>query len=467
MSVIEVKVKNLKALKGEHTLSPDGKSFVVIGDMAQGKSTILNIIAAHMMQEDYPNFPLSEGENEGFTETVHLIDGIKYTISRKFKRKEDGSVQIDRFSVKSDKGGKYSLTDFLKNILSDSFTNNSKFDYSKFFFECKSSEARYKYLIDSIGGEEVYKNNQKIKDLENERAATGQQRSTQKTIWEQEGIFSPETAERDIEYYANEKTAEEAIKIKNEALSKRTEILSTAVIYNTVKETNNKHRQLSAKKNEIEFKIDQLRQQLHAATIELEDNEKELSQVVFSPERELELKAKIDSAESDNALIEKEANEKFNEAMSDITLFNTKRQNFQNTITAFRLWEKFDQEWNNTNAEIQLIRENSKTLFKNKLPIPELSIGDVNGKETVLYNGREFSWDNLSKGETIKITAQIQNAINPNGDNFIIIPEAQSLGSQIDEIIKECENFGMQAIIEYTERGEEFRMEFVEEFLTK
>jgi hypothetical protein len=55
--------------------------------------------------------------------------------------------------------------------------------------------------------------------------------------------------------------------------------------------------------------------------------------------------------------------------------------------------------------------------------------------------------------------------IGKNGDNFIIIPEAQSLGSALDEIIKECDKYHMQALIEYTERNEEFKMVFVDEFI--
>jgi hypothetical protein len=180
---------------------------------------------------------------------------------------------------------------------------------------------------------------------------------------------------------------------------------------------------------------------------------------------EKELKGKIDNAKTVNEEIEKKANEAYDEAMGNITLFNTKRNSFLSTVNAFRKWQELDAEWKEVDQKIKDLREANKEIFKNKLPIPELTIDEIGGKETVLYKGREFNWDNLSKGETIKITTQIQNAINPNGDNFIIIPEAQSLGSALDEIIKECDKYHMQALIEYTERNEEFKMVFVDEFI--
>jgi hypothetical protein len=452
--IVEAKVKNYKALKGEHTFPINGKSVVIIGDTAKGKSSLLEMIDAHVAQVSYPKNPLTDGQQEGYTETVHEIDGVKYTISRTFKRQEDGSVKLSRFMVKSSSGGRYSQEEFLKTHLPAAL-NGGKFEYAKFFFEQRSPEARYKYLIDSIGGDQVTANNAKIPALEGERAAIGQQRSVQQTLWEQEGIFTPESAERDIEYYKDPKTNEAAIAAKKQLLDTRTEILGTAVEYNAVKDKNSIHRDLQNKNTQHKERIELLKQQLKAEKQLLAANEEHLSLNPLNEALEKELKGKIDNAKTVNEEIEKKANEAYDEAMGNITLFNTKRNSFLSTVNAFRKWQELDAEWKEVDQKIKDLREANKEIFKNKLPIPELTIGEIGGKETVLYKGREFNWDNLSKGETIKITTQIQNAINPNGDNFIIIPEAQSLGSALDEIIKECDKYHMQALIEYTERNED------------
>ncbi|HTB30809.1 MAG TPA: hypothetical protein VK808_02215, partial [Bacteroidia bacterium] len=62
---------------------------------------------------------------------------------------------------------------------------------------------------------------------------------------------------------------------------------------------------------------------------------------------------------------------------------------------------------------------------------------------------------------------QIQRAINPAGINLIVVPEAQSLGSGMDEIIEECNSLGVQYIMEVTERKQPFKIKFEEEFLGK
>jgi hypothetical protein len=100
-----------------------------------------------------------------------------------------------------------------------------------------------------------------------------------------------------------------------------------------------------------------------------------------------------------------------------------------------------------------------------KIPIPGLTIEDIDDKNIILYEGRELCFENISKGRSIRLAIEIQRAINPKGSHIVMIPEAQSLGSQLDEILAECKEYGIQAIIELTERKQEFHIEFEDEFL--
>jgi energy-coupling factor transporter ATP-binding protein EcfA2 len=469
--LLEVNVKNLKVLKGEHKISPDGQSFVVLGDSGFGKTTLLEIISAHLMKEDYPQNPLTDGENDGFTETVHQIEGVKYSIKRKFKRQEDGTVKLERFAVTSATGGKYSLTAFLETVLKGAF-NSGKFDYSKFFFECKSPEARYKYLIDSIGGDEVYANNKLVTELEGERAAVGTQRTLHKAAWEQEGIFKAETVEKDLIYYEKEKTTEEAQANKQQYLAKRKSIV---LITQQKQEVANSNKMYNDEKKGIEDdetglqslkkEYEELGRKIKEKELAITSRKNGFKKFKLDETLEQSLAKQLETVEADNKLIEKEADTAYDKEVGLVNLFNVNRKNFMDTIASFRLWEAADKEWVETDNKIKEIREKNKTIFSNRLPIPELTIGEVNGKEVVLYKGKEFSWDNLSKGETIKITARIQRALNPAQDSFIVIPEAQSLGSNLDDILKECKEYGVQACVEYTQRNEDFKMVFVDDFI--
>lgn len=463
MSVLNVRVKNFKTHVGEHVISPKGNSFLLIGDSAKGKTSILELIAANLMQKPYPANPLSNGEDEGFTETEHLIGGTKYTIKRTFKRLEDGSVNLSRFSVVSESGGRYSLTEFLKKHLSDTLA--ASFDYATFFFEKKSPEARFKYMIDSIGGDAVIENNKKVSDLEQERAIAGTQRGIQKALWEQEGAFNAESFERDIEYYEKPREIQEAAAAKQEVLAGLVDITEIRAKADKELEEKRKREDLESLIVNDKDELVQIQKRMEFLKNRLSGYEAELAGIKYDESVIKDAEFEIAIAETKNKEVIEQADEKYEQMVEEITQFNANRKNFHNTIKSFREWQRLNTEWISLDEQIKSLRDSNKELFASKLPIPELSIGTVGGKEVVLYNGVEFCWENLSKGETIEVTAKIQSAINPNGDNFIIIPEAQSLGSKIDEVIEACKKFNMQACIEYTERNEEFRMEFVDDFL--
>jgi hypothetical protein len=154
-------------------------------------------------------------------------------------------------------------------------------------------------------------------------------------------------------------------------------------------------------------------------------------------------------------------------AEGEVNQFNQERTKFQTGLQYLETFKVLNDSWTVLQNDIIKLEAENEQIFKAKFNIPELSIGE---DESILYlcpDGvkRELAFPNVSKGRSIRIAAEIQRILNPDGINFIVIPEGQSLGSGLYEVIEECKKFGFQYIVEITERKQDFKIVFEEEYL--
>lgn len=458
MTVLSVKAKNYKKLKSLH-INPNGKSFFVVGDTEEGKSTLLEIIESSLQLAPFPSNPLSDDEDAGGYEVVHLLNGEEYTVKREFTR-EGG---LKRFTMTDRKGFSAAPSTVLNNIFGKAFIN-AHFDYKAYFYGCTTSFQRTEYVIKAFGGNTVLENIKIINTKTRERGAIGTDKTTFETLLKG-SILNPETLELDLLKYAEPKDIKSAygdpeyLRLQEELVDKDKLELDLSVI----SDFNKKHDITSQRNIDIADRIKLLEQEIKDLKGEKKDNEKWLKDNPKDLEFEQEIIAKIDEADLFNEAKQTEIDTALQLAIDGINLFNQNKFAFDTGITYLEKFQELDEKWDELDKEITELEEINDKILHDSLPIPELSI--VN--DVIMYEGRELCFPNISKGRSIRITAQIQRILNPKGNNLIIIPEGQSLGSGLDEVIEECKNFGVQYIVEITERKQPFQIKFEDEFLKK
>lgn len=460
MAVVSVKAVNFKKLENLDLENINGKSFFVIGDTDEGKTTLLKIILSTLMIEDFPEEPLTTGKDSGFIEAVHELNGMKYTIRRTFTKNKDAKT---RFTVTDETGGRHTLSVLLDNIFGKAFTN-TYFDYNQYFHQQKSSESRTNYLVNAIGGLTVFENKAKIDTLKRERGKIGTEVTRFTHIIENSSL-NPATLEQDMEYYANPKTTDGAIAKKAEILKERKSIVNLSAQLQVVKEGNSAFEISEESLIDIENEISELEKKLallkeeHSTILTWQKNNPK------DTNRQKELEHEISTADQFNREVEAGADAIYNDMLLEVNTHNRMRDELNTAINSFNELKKYQKEWNEKDEDIRRLIAENKKIFSDRLPIPGMTIEEVDDKQIVMYNGREFSYENLSKGKSLRLAMEIQRFLNPKGNNLIVIPEAQSLGSELDEILQECKEHNIQAIVEVTERKQKFQIKFEEDYL--
>ncbi len=469
MAILSVKVKNFKKHK-DLNLVLDGKTTFFCGDAGGGKTTIIDLIRAANMQTEFPTNPLSDGEDSGAVEILEDMQGKKYRIFRKFTKGNNG-----RWEIRNEDGSKPAkpLTEILTDMLGRAL-KNSYFDYLTYFFGLKSTSARYEYFVNAVGGEEVANNNKIIANKKKERAVYGNQRSQQEAIYMQMGTLDKDQLVALSKLYKDEKTSDEADKAYDDVLADLKDIKEITsrldVISGDVKIRDASREaipNLESRIEELERQVADLKKQKKFAEsmiVKYKDVDIDYKKV---------MREHFEAKDFNKELVEK-ADAAYRDEVDKVIIFNSNRKTFIDSVKALNEFTRVDKEWNTINDEITALEAQNSALFKQKLPIPELSVsstetknkeGETVVKEMVMYNGREFSFDELSKGESIEIAVKIQKSLNPKGNNFIVLPEANLLGSKLDDILEVCKKQNIQALVEYTQRKQEFKIVFEEEFL--
>lgn len=456
MAVNYVKIKNYKKFPDLH-LKLDGRNTFFVGDIGAGKTCVLDLIMSANMQKEFPTDPLTNGQESGGVEIGEEFEGLEYIIKRNFSKKDNG-----RWTVTAKNGDKPpSLTVLLDRILSKTLKNGF-FDYITYFFELKSPQARFDYMVKTCGGEEVVKNLSLTKTKVVKRRKIGADRAQQLAVYKQLGELTKEEVKEKSILYKEPKEQEEATIVYNKLIETKIPVEPLKINIGHVRVELNQKKGYTSRLIDIDLAIKKLQQE----KTEIEVASKKIKSTLKD---EVRLESEINELEIKNKEIEETADKAYEEEINNIITFNAKRKDFIDSITALRAYKKLDDEWKELDQAIIDLEKENTILFKKKLPIPELGVATRETEKEVIdivtYNDREFSFENLSKGESIIIAAKIQNALNPGGNNFIVIPEANLLGSKLDDILEECKKFKIQALVEVTQRKQEFKIIFEEEFL--
>jgi hypothetical protein len=473
MSLISIKAKNYKNHENiDFTL--DGKSIVLIGDSGLGKSNLMNMVMAHLGIITYPDDAQMKGTAGGFTESKHIIGGVEYVIRREF---ENGKLK--RFRMTAD-GRKVTWEDEIRNIFNGLSPATSYFDYAKFFFELRTPDKRFEYLIQCSIGQQFYTNKKLIEGNIEERGNIGSQRK----IFESRLLTSDlneDNYKSMMETYAKPHPTDQAEAARDEILNKRKSSVELIAEIAQLNEQNRLTAVAEEKKLEFEEQIisidDQIKKLVEQRGEVLAKKERcnvRIAEFPINREKEQELQSKLDNIEKDNKDLEDQANAIYTDKMKDVELFNTARTKFLNDKTDLDKFIELDAEWHKLDGEIKTYKQSNIDLFKQKLPIEGLEIKEILSKPEdpnskvryeIWWKGREVSWETLSKGETLDFALKVQSALSPTDLKIIFIPEGQSMGSKLDDLLDVAKANGIQTVVEITERKHNFEIKFEEQFL--
>jgi len=473
MALISVKAKNYKNHENIE-FSLDGKSIVLIGDSGVGKTNLMQMILAHLGIVDFPKDAQRAGTNGGFTESEWEIDGTRYVIRREY---EGGTLK--RFRMLAD-GRKVTWEDEIKKIFNGLNPATSYFDYAKFFFELKTPDKRFEYLVQCSIGPKFFENKKLIDTATEERGSIGTQRSVYQNRLATSDLNVDNYASM-LEHYSQPHPTTEAEKARDEILNKRKEASVLVNELTVLKDENNKTRIAEEKKKEFIDKISSIDEQIKRLQQEKEGYEEKIErcdnrikEYPINAAREQELQQELDNLQKANVELEQEANLVYRDKMKDVELFNTAREKFLNDRKDLDKFLELDQEWNKLDDEIKAYKQENIELFKSKLPIEGLEVKEILSKPEdpnskvkyeLWWNGREVSFDRISKGESLKFAIMVQQALTPEGLKIIFIPEGQSMGSKLDDMLEVAKEYGIQTVVEITERKHNFEIKFEEQFL--
>ena len=461
-SLLFVKAKNFRN-HAELNVQVDGKSILLIGDSGEGKSNFAEIIRAGVGLDPFPKNALKEGETEGEVEVGQIDEhGLVITTRRTFT--EHGIS--DRYKITDNHGGKYDLKSAVSKLLSPVYISRF-FDWDKFFNKTKGPAERTEYILKRIPDERIPKNVSKIAVDVKEREIVGRQRKIQEAALDENGMngMDPEILEKQIESYLEEKDPHEIAKVERDQFLHINRINVEAVqitkeLYEDIVRKQEMNANAIALKEARIKEITELVKTLNAEKKTLNANIKIMQNQIadLDPNAKyavIEHEKIIKEAIEANIETEKEAEQLFEDKIREVIEWNNQKRAFFTGLDRLSEFNRLDKEYEDLTDGITKMREENLEIFKASLPLPELSLSEDN---VILYNGREFSLDNISTGESIKIAVEIQRALNPGGTNLVMVPHAESLGSKLDEVLKLCKEFNIQCIVEMTERNSDLEI---------
>lgn len=460
--VVSIKLVNYKQHKN-FTFHPDKKSFFLIADSGQGKTVIIDAIRVSLGLGTFDQDALSAGEETGLLSVTHDFgDGHLYTVSRRLsKSAKKGSL---RFEIRDENGGEHVLDKLLKRVLGIAYA--MQFDYNKYFYECKSTEARTEHLIQVVAGDRGLLNLRSIRARIKDRHAIGGKMETYSSLLESAKL-NADTLEEDKEKYDAPKSDEHYIEYApyKEAKEQLIDQAQLEQDLSMVVDININYAMKAIELDDCEKEIADLQQKLKDAKEKQKDIKKYLRENANDIPYQLDLETELASAETQNARVQPIVDKELQNAKEYVMLFNQRRHEFMTGLGYLKEFLELKEQWDTIQASIDELENENLKIFKERIPVERISFQN----DTVMYlcnDGllRELCFPNISKGESIGIAVQIQRALNPNGNNLVIIPEAQSMGSALDEVVEECHKYGVQYIAEVTERKQKLSVVLEEEY---
>jgi hypothetical protein len=458
MAVIKVKAWNYM-LQKDLNVQLDGKSFFVVGDSETGKSTFLQIIEESLMLKPFTKNPISDGEKEGGIEVTHDFgDGNLYTVRRTFSR---DNKKLRRFEIIDQHGKSEALQPVLERIFGKAFFN-TYFDFKTYFYEKRTEKERFEYFIKAVGGEQVLTNNTKYNRKNESRDNVGGQRITYKSLLSQSPI-NPETLESDFAHFMQEKTIADADKAYNEVLQELKDREALELELQVIYEQNNKFIEAEKRVPEIDLEVAELEKQIKALKAEKKASQKFIKDFPADFELQAEKEMELSKVDELNREVQERADLVYDDTLREVHVFLSQKQEFKTGLGYLEKLKELNEEWEKLDQEMKGLKEENNKIIQDRVPIPEITIDNTR----ILYDGKEMCFPHVSTGKAVRIASQIQRALNPKGNNLIVIPDGGSLGSKLFEVIEECKNFDVQYIVEVTEMKQKFKIQMEEEFLKK
>lgn len=429
LKLTEVEITNFKNIS-KRIVHLGGKSFIISGKNASGKSSIIQAIMSPLDADKVPLAPIKKGEEKGsvFLTIAGEVNGNprKYNIEMYFTPSNlKGRLvmkNIDGESVSSPKG-------VLKELIGD-----ISFDIFEFLRKKPKEQVEQ---LKKLAGVDFHQLDKEFKEAYDERAYVNKQATEKDAIINQLNIPQDE-----IEKYS-EKIDVQEIEAK---IKKAYE--SSAVVGKVESGIAERSRRISENNERIERnkkEIDRLYKESESIQAENTANETDIKKG-----EEWLLKNKVDQGSID----------KLNQEISRVRDYNTKFEQIQKTSEVYKEVKALKEKSQAYTKKLESITEQKAEMIKkSKLPIDGLTFND----DQVFYQGLPLEEGQINKAELIKISARIGMALNTNL-KVGIVNDGSLLDSESEkELIKLFADNDYQYICEKVSDENEVDIKFIEE----
>lgn len=399
MKINKLEIENVKRVKAVKIEPAQNGLTVIGGKNKQGKTSVLDSIAWILGGNRFkPSEPHRKGSVLPPELKIVMNNGL--VVERKGKNSD-----LKIIDTKGNKGGQALLDEFVEQLA---------LDLPRFMQSNNKDKAQT--LLQIIGvGDKLYELEKQEQELYNQRHALGQI-ADQKTKFAREQPYYPDAPKEPV-------SASSLIKEQQEILARNGE---------NQRQRENLKANLE-KLSGISDKIIELERTLK----KLQEEEKELEEIVFNSRKTVEE-------------LQDESTAELEKSIQEIDEINTMVRKNQDKAKAEEDAATYREHYDALTINIEEIRKEKLDLLKGaELPLEGLSVED--GELT--YEG--YKWDNISGSDQLKVATAIIRKLKPNC-GFVLIDKLEQFDlDTLKEFGEWLEKEGLQAIATRVSTGEE------------
>lgn len=458
-TLLKLKITNFKKIESAD-VDFQGRSFLLIGKNQVGKTSFIQALKILFNIDQMPPDPVTHGKDHGEMSTIFEKNGVKYKVVYEFTN-EKATFKFtteDGLPVRKPK----TVLDTLVGSYVDIFDIIKQQKYA----EGRRENEKMFLKLANLDADKVYKFDAEIKTAENNRLEVGREVTRLKGVVDSSDVninIGP-VIDLDPIYASHMDMIASESKRESEAFAQKEEVLKELLDINDVIETLNELRdkarlyeEMDQRRKEYNANIEANEKRILALQVEIsalqESNVKLLRQAhenTYDVDKRNEVRlmgqatrAQFDSIEDHNKKIAIRAEEVFHASIDEIKRHNETVQ----AAVAERLQDAIDKaNTHNENvrkgAEIAEIKQALETneiayedltrdivrirdarrsyIMSGAFPIDGMEYTD----EGIKYNGMMLDEGVMSTSDIIELGIKLSNSYNPDGLNFMPIPNA-------------------------------------------
>jgi hypothetical protein len=435
LKILDVEIENFKNIS-KMSVDFGGKSAIILGRNQTGKSSFLQAIASSMDSSVIPMEPITKGEERSTIEVVigGILGGekVKYTLATYFTpSNKKGRVVVMDEDDNTVSGGR---------AIIDSIIGNIGFDMFEFIKMGKTSTGRVsekgvREQIDILKGLMSQEGLEALGDVEMEMVDTSDTRTEMNTEIKYLTEHVKHAYDQDeLNKYSKPKDAA-PVKAKMQSIGDQIEKWNKASRFKT--DSFEREQELLKTIEDSKFIIQQAEQEIVKCKETFVKVSKFLEKNPTKPSID-SLTEELDAITSHNGECKK-----VTELEGNNTVLREKKEQYE------ALGEK-----------LKGLKDKKKEVFsKFPLPVKNLAFDE----DSITYDGLPLNSEQINTATLIGVGVKVSMAMNPNL-KLVVIKDGSLLDkTMIDKVLKICDKFDYQVLIEKVSDESDLEVKFVEQ----